>query len=139
MPDDVIPQYFATSADLDAWLLENEDTSSGAWIVCAKKNSPMATVTYEQALQVALAHGWIDGHTKSLDADAFIQRFSPRRPKGTWSLRNVRRAETLIESGAMRPRGLAEVDKAQADGRWARALESAGLETGSAASTVGSV
>jgi uncharacterized protein YdeI (YjbR/CyaY-like superfamily) len=123
MPGDVIPQYFATPADLDEWLSENGDTSSGAWIVCAKKNSPMATVTYEQALLVALAHGWIDGHTKSLDADAFIQRFSPRRPKGTWSLRNVRRVEALIASGSMHPRGLAEVEKAQADGRWAKALE----------------
>ena len=124
MPGDVIPQYFATPADLDSWLSENGDTSPGAWIVCAKKNSPMATVTYEQALLVALAHGWIDGHTKSLDADAFIQRFSPRRAKGTWSLRNVRRVEALIESGAMRPRGLAEVEKARADGRWQKALDS---------------
>jgi uncharacterized protein YdeI (YjbR/CyaY-like superfamily) len=126
VPGDVIPQYFATPDDLHGWLAENADTSPGIWIVCAKKGSPMATVTYEQALLTALAHGWIDGHTKSLDADAFLQRFSPRRPKSVWSLRNVRRVEAMIADGTIRARGLAEVDRAKQDGRWATALESAG-------------
>ena len=117
MPGDVIPHYFSTPAELDAWLIENADTSPGIWVVSAKKGSPMATVTYEQALRVALAHGWIDGHTKSLDADSFIQRFSPRRPKSNWSPRNIARVEELVATGAMRPRGLAEVERAQSDGR----------------------
>jgi uncharacterized protein YdeI (YjbR/CyaY-like superfamily) len=112
-------------ADLDGWLAEHEDTSPGIWIVCAKKGSPMATVTYEQALLVALAHGWIDGHTKSLDADGFLQRFSPRRPKSNWSLRNVRRVEAMIADDTIRARGLTEVERAKQDGRWARALEAA--------------
>ena len=118
MAGDVIPRYFATAAELDSWLRKNADTSPGIWVVAAKKGSPMATVTYEQALLVALAHGWIDGHTKSLDVDSFLQRFSPRRPKSNWSPRNVTRVEGLIRAGAMRERGLAEVEKAQGDGRW---------------------
>jgi uncharacterized protein YdeI (YjbR/CyaY-like superfamily) len=119
MSGDVTPQYFATADDLDDWLAEHAKTSSGIWIVCAKKGSPMATVSYEQALLVALGHGWIDGHTKSHDADGFLQRLGPRRPKSTWSPRNVRRVEKLIASGGMRPRGLTEVERAKNDGRWA--------------------
>lgn len=118
MPEDLSPHYFAQPDDFDAWLGENADTASAIWVVAAKKGSPMATITYEQALLVALAHGWIDGHTKGLDEDSFIQRFSPRRPRSTWSIRNVRRVEKLIAAGAMRPRGLAEVERAKSDGRW---------------------
>jgi uncharacterized protein YdeI (YjbR/CyaY-like superfamily) len=128
MAIDIVPQYFRSPEDLDRWLRDNDDTSTGIWVVAAKKNSPMATVTYEQALLVALAHGWIDGHTKSLDKDSFIQRFSPRRPKSTWSLRNIRRAELLIENGTIAPRGLAEVERAKLDGRWQQT-------TGAAATT----
>lgn len=124
MPGDVAPHYFATPDDFDRWLQENEDTSPGIWVVAAKKGSPMATVTYEQALVVALAHGWIDGHAKSLDTASYIQRFSPRRPQSTWSLRNVHRVENMINNGTIGPRGLAEVDRAKSDGRWARAHES---------------
>jgi uncharacterized protein YdeI (YjbR/CyaY-like superfamily) len=129
MAGDVTPHYFATSPDLDEWLHENEDTSPGIWVVAAKKGSPMATVTYEQALLVALAHGWIDGHTKSLDKDSFIQRLSPRRPKSTWSLRNVHRAEEMIKNGTIRPRGLAEIERAKADGRWTSIRPDAGARS----------
>ena len=100
---------------------ENEDASPGIWLVLAKKGSPMATITYEQALLVALAHGWIDGLARRLDDDGYLQRFTPRRPTSTWSLRNRHRVEAMIEEGTMSPRGLAEVERAKADGRWERA------------------
>jgi uncharacterized protein YdeI (YjbR/CyaY-like superfamily) len=78
-------------------------------------------VTYEQALVAALEHGWIDGQAHRLDDDCYIQRFTPRRPRSPWSLRNCRRAEGMIAAGTMAPRGLAEVERARADGRWDRA------------------
>jgi len=121
MPDDVAPHRFDTPEAFGSWLRENEDTSPGIWLVMAKKGSPLATITYDQALLVALAHGWIDGLARRLDDDSFLQRFTPRRPRSTWSLRNRNRVEAMIENGAMSPRGLAEVERAKADGRWENA------------------
>lgn len=125
MPGDEAPYYFDTPAALSDWLRENEDSSPGIWLVMAKKGPPMATVTYLQALQVALQHGWIDGHTRSLDEHSFLQRFTPRRPKSNWSARNRARVEALIEEGGMSARGLAEVERAKADGRWEKAAATA--------------
>jgi len=121
MPGDVTPHRFGTPDAFRSWLRENEDASPGIWLVMAKKGSPMATITYEQALLIALAHGWIDGLARRLDDDSYLQRFTPRRPASTWSLRNRHRVEEMIEEGTMSPRGLAEVERAKADGRWERA------------------
>ncbi len=119
MADDLTPHRFATPDDLRSWLRDNEDTSPGVWLVMARKGSAMATVSYQEALLVALAHGWIDGLARRLDEHSYLQRFTPRRPKSNWSPPNRARVQALIAEGAMSPRGLAEVERAQADGRWA--------------------
>jgi uncharacterized protein YdeI (YjbR/CyaY-like superfamily) len=103
------------------WIEEHQDSSPGIWLVIAKKGSGQTTVTYAEALDVALAYGWIDGQTRSVDEATYLQRFTPRRQRSPWSLRNVGIAETMIETGRMKPRGLAEVERARADGRWERA------------------
>ena len=83
----------------------------------------MESVTYAEALEVALCYGWIDGQRDKLDDQWFLQKFTPRRAKSKWSKINRARATALIESGRMRPPGLAEVERAKADGRWAAAYE----------------
>jgi uncharacterized protein YdeI (YjbR/CyaY-like superfamily) len=90
----------------------------------AKKASGIATVTYDEALDVALCYGWIDGQKKTHDADYFLQRFTPRRTRSLWSRRNVTKARQLIDAGKMQPTGLAEVELAQQDGRWEAAYDS---------------
>jgi uncharacterized protein YdeI (YjbR/CyaY-like superfamily) len=109
------------------WLRQHLDASSGVWLTIAKKRSATPTVTYVEAVEAALEHGWIDGQARRLDDDAYLQRFTPRRPQSPWSLRNRRAAEAMIEAGRMAPRGLAEVERARADGRWERAY--AGAQT----------
>jgi uncharacterized protein YdeI (YjbR/CyaY-like superfamily) len=104
------------------WLAEHATTSQGVWLVLAKKGTTAPTsLRYDEALDEALCHGWIDGQTKSLDAATFRQTFTPRRPRSVWSARNVARVERLTEEGRMLPSGLAVVDAAKADGRWALA------------------
>jgi uncharacterized protein YdeI (YjbR/CyaY-like superfamily) len=109
---------FATPPDLEAWLEENHAGSAGLWLKIAKKGSGVESVSYAQALELALCFGWIDSQKRGLDERYFLQRFTPRRPRGKWSLINREKAEGLIGSGAMRPAGLAEVEAAKADGRW---------------------
>src|SRR6516225_3607458 len=104
------------------WLEANKDTSGGVWLVLAKKNTTEPTsLTYAQALEEALCQGWIDGQKRSRDATTFAQRFTPRRRASQWSKRNLRLSEELIANGRMLPAGLAEIDQAKADGRWAAA------------------
>jgi uncharacterized protein YdeI (YjbR/CyaY-like superfamily) len=105
------------------WIEENQHLSPGIWLVIAKKLSGQTTVTYAEALDIALAYGWIDGQTRSVDEATYLQRFTPRRQKSPWSLRNVGIAEAMIADGRMKPRGLAEVKRARADGRWERAYQ----------------
>ena len=104
-----------------AWIDEHQDSSDGLWLVMAKKGSGQTTVTYAEALEVALAYGWIDGQAKRVDDETYVQKFTPRRARSPWSLRNVGTAEAMIADGRMTPRGLAEVERARADGRWDRA------------------
>ena len=104
------------------WMELNQD-SAGVWLVIAKKGSGLTSVTREEALDVALEFGWIDGQARRIDDDSYLQRFTPRRPQSTWSTRNVRAVEAMIAEGRMAPRGLAEVERARADGRWDRAYD----------------
>ncbi len=124
-PDDLPVHLFAGPAELEAWLEENED-ASGVWLQIAKKGAPEPSVTYAEALEVALCFGWIDSQKRGLDETHFLQRFTPRRPRGRWSKINREKAEALIESGRMRPAGVAEVEAAKADGRWEAAYEGQG-------------
>jgi len=109
---------------MDAWLDVHGEKSDGVWIKFARKASGIPSVVYAEALEVALCHGWIDGQAKSLDETHYLQRFTPRRERSKWSKRNRGKAEQLIAEGRMRPRGLAEVDRARADGRWEAAYDS---------------
>lgn len=105
-----------------AWLDEHEDEPDGVWLVLAKKGTTTPTsLTYDQALDEALCSGWIDGQKRTYDATTYLQRFTQRRQRSIWSLRNVGHIARLETEGRMRARGRAEVLAAQADGRWDRA------------------
>ena len=108
------------------WLAKNHDKSAGLWLKIAKKAAGIPTVTYAEALDVALCYGWIDGQKGSFDDKYFLQKFTPRRPKSIWSKINVEKVERLIASGEMKPSGLKAVDAAKQDGRWAAAYSSQG-------------
>lgn len=123
MPDELPILLFATPAELEAWLEENHAGAEGVWLKVAKKGVEPPSVTYGEALELALCFGWIDSQKRGHDARHFLQRFTPRRPRGRWSKVNREKAEALIEAGAMRPAGLAEVEAARADGRWEAAYE----------------
>jgi uncharacterized protein YdeI (YjbR/CyaY-like superfamily) len=106
------------------WLAEHHGEPDGVWLTLAKKGTTEPTsLRYQEALQHALIHGWIDGQVKPIDDATYRQRFTPRRAKSPWSKRNVGYAEKLIAEGRMHPAGLAEVERAKADGRWAAAYE----------------
>lgn len=108
----------------DDWLAKNHATSTGVGLVLQKKDGGVkSTLTYATALQQALAWGWIDGQKQKLDDTTWIQRFGPRRSSSRWSKTNVAYAEALIKAGKMHPPGLAEVESAKKDGRWAAAYD----------------
>ena len=106
------------------WLGSNCASSRGVWMKIAKKGSSARSVTYAQALEVALIWGWIDGQKGRLDEEWWLQRFTPRGPKSIWSKINREKAIALIEAGEMKPPGLAEVERAKKDGRWEAAYDS---------------
>lgn len=108
----------------EEWLAEHHRTSKGLWLKIAKKGSGVETVSYAEALDVALCHGWIDGQKGTLDEAFWLQKFTPRTSRSKWSKVNRDKALALIEAKRMRPAGLAEVEKAQADGRWEAAYDS---------------
>jgi uncharacterized protein YdeI (YjbR/CyaY-like superfamily) len=112
---------FATAEQWRVWLNERHASAPGVWLKIAKQGLGIQTVTYAQALDVALCFGWIDGQKNRFDERYWLQRFTPRKPRSKWSQINVAKATELIASGAMQPAGLAEVQRAQADGRWERA------------------
>ncbi|HSJ10238.1 MAG TPA: YdeI/OmpD-associated family protein [Longimicrobiales bacterium] len=112
---------FGTRAEWEAWLDANHATRRGLWVKLSKKDAPVATVSRADVLELALCYGWIDGQAKSIDDHYWMQRFTPRTKRSRWSQVNRAAAEALIESGLMRAAGLAEVDAAKADGRWASA------------------
>jgi uncharacterized protein YdeI (YjbR/CyaY-like superfamily) len=115
---------FETPRAMERWLRANHAGSSGFWLQIAKKGSREPSVSYAEALELALAWGWIDGHKRPLDEAAWLQRFTPRGPKSRWSKLNRDRATALIAAGKMQPPGLAEVERAKADGRWDAAYDS---------------
>ena len=116
----VEPIAFATPVEWNAWLMANSDASE-IWVLMHKKASGLPSITWEQAVIEALAHGWIDGIKKSYNDTSFIQRFTPRRKGSAWSQKNVGHVEKLIAEGRMTPRGMAQVEIARANGAWDRA------------------
>jgi uncharacterized protein YdeI (YjbR/CyaY-like superfamily) len=115
---------FPTQESWREWLMKHHAESDGIWIRFYKKDSGVQTVNYAQALDEALCFGWIDGQSKSLDAQSYLQRFTPRRARSMWSKRNTEHIERLTQLGKMHASGLAEVERAKADGRWANAYDS---------------
>ena len=112
---------FTTAAAFEKWLRANHDSATELYLKIHKKDSGLATVTYAEALDVALCWGWIDGLKKSFDADSFLQRFTPRKAASMWSQINTKHIERLTTAGRMQPPGQAQVDAAKLDGRWDKA------------------
>ncbi|HET7509621.1 MAG TPA: YdeI/OmpD-associated family protein [Solirubrobacterales bacterium] len=121
--DDLPIHLFADRAEMEAWLEENQASPSGIWLKLAKKGAKEPSVTYDEAVELGLCFGWIDSQVRRFDDRHYLQRFTPRRPRGRWSKINREKAEALIAAGKMRPGGLAEVEAAKADGRWEAAYE----------------
>jgi uncharacterized protein YdeI (YjbR/CyaY-like superfamily) len=109
---------FRTTRAWEQWLDRNAGRAEGIWMKIAKRDSGITSVTHAEALEVALCFGWIDGQRRALDETHFLQRFTPRRARSMWSKINREKVTALIESGRMRPPGMREVERAQADGRW---------------------
>jgi uncharacterized protein YdeI (YjbR/CyaY-like superfamily) len=110
-----------------AWLSKHHGDSAGVWLVLAKRGTTEPTrLTYEQALEESLCHGWIDGQVRRRDQTTYRQRFSPRRPRSPWSRRNVDIAEQLMSEGRMHQAGITQVERARADGRWEAAYAGQG-------------
>ena len=115
---------FASKKKWTDWLAKQHDKSSGVWLKLAKKDSGIASVTYDEAVESALCYGWIDGQKKGFDDKFWLQKFTPRGPKSIWSKINTEKVERLIKSGEMKPAGLKAIEAAKKDGRWAQAYES---------------
>ncbi len=109
----------------EAWLEVNHATAAGVWLTLAKKTAPRATIAQQDAVESALCFGWIDGQVGRIDEHFYKQRFTPRRPRSRWSLLNTQRVAALSAAGRMRAAGMAEVEAAQADGRWQAAYSQA--------------
>jgi uncharacterized protein YdeI (YjbR/CyaY-like superfamily) len=120
---------FADRTALREWLSAHHALQPGLWLQIAKAASPLQSVTYGEALDLALCFGWIDGQRRSYDAESFLQKFTPRQKRSPWSKRNRERAERLAAAGEMHSAGLAAVEAAKADGRWDRAYDSPGTMT----------
>ncbi len=114
----------ATLDEWAAWLEHRHASSPGVWVRIAKKASGARSVSYPEALDAALCHGWIDGQKRPLDDRFWLQRFTPRTSRSRWSKRNRERAEQLIARGDMAAAGLREIERARADGRWDAAYDS---------------
>lgn len=123
----VIP--FPSQERWEAWLSEQGMTSEGLWVKLGKKGSGIDSVSYAEAVEVALCYGWIDGQARGFDEDYYLQRFTPRRARSKWSKINRGKAEKLIESGAMKASGMSEVERARADGRWDAAYDAPSTAT----------
>ena len=121
IPNPKAIRSFPSEAAFEKWISANHDREPELWLKIFKKDSGIPTVTHAEALDVALCWGWIDGLRKSFDADAFLQRFTPRRPKSIWSQVNRDHVARLIKAGRMTPHGQRQIDAAKADGRWAAA------------------
>ena len=116
-------EFFATADEFEAWLEANGADADEVLVRMAKKHTGVASLDWAGAVDVALCFGWIDGRSRRIDDDWFVQRFTPRRSKSMWSKVNRQKVEALIAAGRMRPAGLAEIERAKADGRWEAAYD----------------
>ncbi|HEY1693096.1 MAG TPA: YdeI/OmpD-associated family protein [Polyangiaceae bacterium] len=124
VPHELPTRLFKSVGEWEAWLAANHDRSRGLRLKLSKRGAGAASVTYAQALEVAIQFGWIDGQKGALDAACWLQKFTPRGPKSRWSKVNRATAMRLTKEGRMRPAGLAAIESAKADGRWEAAYDS---------------
>lgn len=117
-------QAFTSKKKWADWLERQHSKSTGIWLKLARKDSGIPSVTYDEAVEVALCYGWIDGQKKAFDENYWLQKFTMRGPKSIWSKINTEKAERLIDSGQMKPAGLQAVEAAKQDGRWEAAYSS---------------
>jgi uncharacterized protein YdeI (YjbR/CyaY-like superfamily) len=123
--DELPVLHFESRDALAAWLAARGERAPGCWLKLARKRAGRVSVSYAEAVELGLAHGWIDGQKRPLDDEFWLQRFTPRGPRSRWSRINRDKAIELIETARMAPAGLAAVEQAKADGRWERAYEGA--------------
>ena len=121
---DLLSLPFASKKKWADWLAKQHDKSAGVWLKLAKKGSEIPSLTYDEALEVALCYGWIDGQKKGFNDKFWLQKFTPRSARSIWSKINTEKAERLIKSGEMKPAGLKAIEAAKQDGRWDAAYES---------------
>lgn len=117
---------FESPIEFDNWLEQNHDNTKGIWLKFFKKNSGIKSIIYDEALDIALCYGWIDGQLKKYDENSYIQKFTPRRAKSLWSKRNIGKATSLEIDGKLKPSGIAEIERARMDRRWEKAYDSPG-------------
>lgn len=129
MAEDVEGMLFSSQGAFAQWLAANYDSSDGVWLLHAKKGAPVPSVSYQEALEVALCFGWIDGQKRSHDLHHYLQRWTPRRSRSLWSKVNREKVLKYIEEGKMQPSGLAEIERAQKDGRWDAAYDPSSTAT----------
>jgi len=126
---DLPTREFRSLAAWQRWLSTHHGDSSGLWMKIAKKGAAVTSVSYDEALEVALCHGWIDGQKRALDDRYWLQKFTPRSARSVWSKINRDKATALIEAGKMQPSGLREVERAKQDGRWDAAYDAQSTAT----------
>ncbi len=124
-PNILPTELFERQRDWATWLKDNHNTSPGVWLQLAKKDAGVQSVSYDEAIEVALCFGWIDGQKKAHSDQYWLQKFTPRSAKSVWSKINKEKAFTLIKAGKMKPAGLKEIERAKLDGRWNAAYDSA--------------
>jgi uncharacterized protein YdeI (YjbR/CyaY-like superfamily) len=123
-PNDIPMKLFKSREDWTRWLDKNHAKSAGVWMQIAKNTGDRKSVSYAEALEIALCYGWIDGQKKSWDESLWLQKFTPRGPRSIWSKINKAKAEKLIKSGRMQPAGLAAIERAKKAGQWEAAYDS---------------
>ena len=123
-PNALPMKLFKTQKDWAAWLEKNQATSSGLWVRIAKKGSGIKSISYAEAVEVALCYGWIDGLKHPYDETSWRQKFTPRGARSLWSEINREKARVLIKNGQMRPAGLKAIEQAKESGRWDSAYAS---------------
>ena len=128
-PADAGPTLFRDAKAFESWLRKNHARSDGLWLKIAKRGAAEPSVSYAEAVEIALCWGWIDGQKKGLDDQHFLQRFTPRRARSICSKVNVDKVAALVAAGRMQPPGQAQVDAAKGDGRWAQAYDGARTAT----------
>ena len=121
---DALVRAFKDAKAWESWLAKNQTAADGLWMCIAKKASGTKSITYPEAVEIALCYGWIDGQGRPRSETAWLQRFVPRRPKSIWSKINRERALGLIATGRMKPAGLEQIERAKQDGRWESAYDS---------------